>query len=100
MSRYNFKKQAINEGLPWNEWSYYEKELYRKGIRLENARQGKIKFCKKLLNDPNYQSPMDRLSIQAEIDILKNKMDLSNAFEHRLKLLTQGYIKETNNEIV
>jgi hypothetical protein len=100
MSRYDFKKQAINEGLPWNEWSYYERELYRKGVRLENARQGKIKFCNELLEGPNFQSPMERLSIQAEIDILKNEMHIFDAFEHRLKLLTQGYIEETNNEIV
>ena len=96
MSRYNFKKQAIQEGLPWNEWSYYEKEIYRKKVRLENTRQDKIKFCKELLNDPLYQDPQSHSSLIAELDILENKMDIYDAFNHKIKLAIQGYIEATN----
>ena len=96
MSRYNFKKQAIQEGHPWNEWSWYDREQYRKTVRLENARQGKIKFCKELLNDPLYQDPQSHSSLIAEIDILENKMDASDAFDHRMKFAIQGYIEATN----
>ena len=91
MLRYNFKKQAIQEGLPWNEWSYYEKEIYRKKVRLENTRQDKIKSCKELLNQPNYQS--DRLNLQAELDILENKMDIYDAFNHRINAAIQKYME-------
>ena len=96
MPRYNFKKQAIQEGLPWNEWSYYEKEIYRKKVRLENTRQDKIKFCKELLNDPLYQDPQSHSSLIAELDILENKMDIYDAFNHKIKLAIQGYIEATN----
>ena len=98
MSRYNFKKQAINEGLPWNEWSYYERQLYRKGVRLENARQDKIKFCKELINQPNFQNC--RLNLQAEIDILENKMDMYDAFSHRINAAFQKYMVAIANETV
>jgi len=91
MLRYNFKKQAIQEGLPWNKWSYYEKEIYRKKVRLENTRQDKIKSCKELLNQPNYQS--DRLNLQAELDILENKMDMYDAFNHRINAAIQKYME-------
>ena len=91
MLRYNFKKQAIQEGLPWNEWSNYEKEIYRKKVRLENTRQDKIKFCKELLNDPNYQS--DRLNLQAELDILENKTEKNDAFNHRINAAIQKYME-------
>ena len=98
MSRYNFKKQAINEGLPWNELSYYERQLYRKGVRLENARQDKIKFCKELINQPNFQNC--RLNLQAEIDILENKMDMYDAFSHRINASFQKYMDAIANETV
>ena len=96
MPRYNFKKQAIQEGHPWNEWSSYDREQYRKTVRLENARQGKIKFIKELLNDPLYQDPQSRYHLLAEIDILENKMDLYDAFNHRYKFAIKGYIEAIN----
>ena len=98
MSRYNFKNQALNEGLPWNEWSYYERELYRKGIRLENDRQGKIKSTKELINQPNFQN--NRLNLQAELDILENRMDIYDAFNHRINASRQKYMETITNETV
>jgi len=91
-----FKQRALEEGQPWTKWSNREKESYRKGIRSENARQGKINFCKELLNDPNFQSPLDKASVQAEIDILDNRMDAAEAFMHKMKLSIQAYVEETH----
>tara|TARA_B100001287_G_scaffold237760_1_gene210878 strand:- start:904 stop:1188 length:285 start_codon:yes stop_codon:yes gene_type:complete len=89
-----YKQMALNEGQPWNEWTPQDKERYRKRKRYLQEKQDKIAYLKKEINKG--LPPIDRNSLQAEIDVIENNMNPADAFMHRINMAMQGYAEETN----